>query len=398
MRLNRLNHLQLRRRRSDRRRGAGLRDALVVLTLHYLATCLAADGAMSELDPAAPYGASISDPVTHTVDFRVIVTPPYHCELLKVWLPLPQSDAGQTISDSRLSTFPMEVEPQVGAEPVYGNRFAYFEFHHPEGAQIIQHQFTAVVSELQWHVNPAEVREVHEWPATFEPYLQPQSVEDQSELDTVLQGIREDRTGSARLLAAIDWVDANLEYDHVRASLRADANHAFALRRGHCSDYHGLCATMGRALGSPTRVTYGLSLFPKNSPSHCKLEAFLPGYGWVSYDVSETQKLIAKIGARDDLSAEAKARLTARTRERLHSGFRENSWLLLTKGTGYDLVPPARRPVDVVRTIYAEADGVPLPDPDPANRELTSFSWMTAHRYVADRPFKKPFSDLSTLE
>jgi ATP-dependent helicase HrpA len=33
---------------------------------------------------------------------------------------------------------------------------------------------------------------------------------------------------------------------------------------------------MGRTLGFPTRVTYGIALFPKNSPSHCKLEALLP--------------------------------------------------------------------------------------------------------------------------
>ena len=29
-------------------------------------------------------------------------------------------------------------------------------------------------------------------------------------------------------------------------------------------------------------MTYGINPFPKNSPSHCKLEAYLPPYGWVS--------------------------------------------------------------------------------------------------------------------
>ena len=45
---------------------------------------------------------------------------------------------------------------------------------------------------------------------------------------------------------------------------------------------------MGRALGYPTRMTYGINPFPKNSPSHCKMEAFLPPYGWVAFDVSDT--------------------------------------------------------------------------------------------------------------
>ena len=79
-------------------------------------------------DAGLPYLARRSDPVTHEVDFSVVVTPPYHTKVLKVWLPLPQSDAGQEISESELSTFPLEVTPQIAAEPVYGNRFAYFEF------------------------------------------------------------------------------------------------------------------------------------------------------------------------------------------------------------------------------------------------------------------------------
>jgi hypothetical protein len=154
---------------------------------------------------------------------------------------------------------------------------------------------------------------------------------------------------------------------------------------------------MGRALGYPTRVTYGLSLFPKNSPSHCKLEAFLPPYGWVSFDVSETQKLIHKIGANDELEARQKERLVAAARDRLHRGFRENCWLLVTQGTDYDLAPKASQAVQVVRTIYAEADGRPLPDPDPANPEQQEFAWMTVHKYTADRAFKLPFDDVSTL-
>lgn len=63
----------------------------------------------------------------------------------------------------------------------------------------------------------------------------------------------------------------------------------------------------------------------------------------------------------------------------------------------YELAPKASRPVRVVRTAYIEADGVPLPDPDPANIEKREFAWMTVHHYQADKPFKLPFKDLSTL-
>lgn len=348
--------------------------------------------------PDAPYTAERSDPVTHEVDFSVVVTPPYHCHVLKVWIPVPQSDVAQQISEGRFSTFPMQVKPQINSEPVYGNRFAYFEFHDPKGAQIIRHRFKAKVWNLRWNLDPESVQDVESWTKSFQPYLRPQFLSDEKQFDALLKQIVPKRRGIVTDLASIfQWIDGNLTYDHVNASLKADANHAISERRGHCSDYHGLCATMGRALGYPTRVTYGLALYPKNSPSHCKVEAFLPPYGWVSFDLSETQKMIKKILAHDGLSGAEKETLAAAARKRLLSGFRENSWLLLTKGTEYDLVPKATQPVRVVRTAYVEADGQPLPDPDPANIEKYEFAWMTLHKYKADKEFQLPFKDLSTL-
>jgi hypothetical protein len=199
------------------------------------------------------------------------------------------------------------------------------------------------------------------------------------------------------MFRVMDWIDSNLTYDHIKASLKADPEFAFTNRRGHCSDYHGLCSEMGRALGYPARVTYGLQLFPKNSPSHCRVEIFLPPHGWVSFDVSETQRLAASIVKNKELNEDEKQRLIEAARTRLRRGFRENSWLLVTKGSNYELAPKAAKPAHVVRTIYAEADGEALPDPDPANVEQREFGWMTFHKYSSDKPFKQPFKDISTL-
>jgi transglutaminase-like putative cysteine protease len=291
------------------------------------------------------------------------------------------------------------VDMKVAQEPVYGNRFGYFEYRSPQGAQIIRHRFTAKVWELRWSLDPKEVTAVDAWPAAFQPYLKPHAIAHEEQFAQTLQRIVPNRGSAADdLIRVLRWVDGNVIYDHANASLRADPEHAFTQLRGHCSDYHGLCAAMGRALGYPTRVTYGLALFPKNSPSHCKLEAFLPPYGWVSFDVSETQKLIRKIASNDKLSSEERESLIEAARDRLHGGFRENSWLLVTQGTDYELAPKASQPAPVVRTIYAEADGQPLPDPDPANPNQREFAWMTVHKYTADKPFKLPFEDAASLE
>lgn len=344
-----------------------------------------------------PYQAALSNQTTCEVDFSAVVTPPYGCKVLKVWMPLPPSDQAQQIRNARLSTFPMRVKPQIATESVYGNRFAYFEFHEPKGAQIIRHRFQATVSNLNWNVDLAKVTDVADWPESFKPYLQSPQLEQQRELEKTLAEItQQPKRGPGVLVAAMRWVNDNLEYDHDQASLRADPDHALAFRRGHCSDYHGLCATLGRSLGFPTRVTYGLSLFPKNSPSHCKLEAFLPPYGWVSFDLSETQKLVEKIQAAGNLSDTEKKTLAEAAWQRLQRGYRENSWLLVTRGTNYELAPKASRPVAVVRTIYAEADGEPLPEPDPANRQQREFGWMTVHHYVAEQPLQH-YGDLEPL-
>ncbi|HEX5104676.1 MAG TPA: transglutaminase domain-containing protein [Pirellulaceae bacterium] len=371
-----------------------------VLALWFFGSCFLDFSAAADLDPALPYQAERSSPVTYDVDFSVVVTPPYHTHVLKVWLPLPQSDAAQDVSESRLSTFPLEVRPAIARETQFGNQFAYFEFHEPQGAQIVRHQFCVKSWELRWKLDPEKIQAVKEWPASFDRYRRSESQAvqvDERFHDLLRTIVPQSRGGLQDLAAVMRWSTEHLTYDHHDASLRADSVRMLEQQRGHCSDYHGFCAAMGRALGYPTRVAYGINTFPKNSPSHCKLEAFLPPYGWVSFDVSETQKLVHAIRKDAKLSDDEKANLAKAATARLTSGFRDNTWFCLTRGTDYDLAPPASKRVPVVRTAYIEADGVPLPDPDPADPERREFAWMTVHKYTPDRQVPYPFKDFRTL-
>ena len=352
-------------------------------------------------DPAQPYSAERSSPVTYDTELVVTVTPPAKTQLLKVWMPIPLNDQGQDVSSSEFTTFPERVQPQFNTEPVFGNRFAYFEFPDPLGAQILRHTFQVTVWELRWNLDPARIQAFVEWPDSFAPYRrsEDQSVVFDARFETLLLDIvpvRHNPLDDFR--SVMTFVDRNFTYDHAHASLQASSVHALELRRGHCSDYHGFCAAMGRLLNSPTRITYGINTFPKSSPSHCKLEAFLPPFGWVSFDVSGTQKLAQAIHANQDLSnAERKTLIDAANR-RLMQGFRDNTWFVQTRGTDYQLIPPARGPVPVVRTIYAEADGQPLSDPDPSNSQEKKFAWMTSHRFVTDHPISYPFKDTHSLK
>lgn len=351
------------------------------------------------LDPALPYQARKSNPVTYDVDFEVIVTAPAHTKLLKVWLPLPQTDAAQRVEEKDLATFPDPTEPRIATEKVFGNQFAYFEFARPEGAKIIRHRLKITTWELHWDVDPDRVARVERWPAGFAPYLRSDHsvVVDDRFREAAREAVPRPHGEARDLAEAFAWVRHTMRYDHSAASLRASSEHALTTHAGHCSDFHGLCAALGRAMGYPTRVTYGINPFPKNSPSHCKMEAYLPPYGWVSFDVAETYNLVTAIGKDDALDAGKKERLIDAATERLRHGFRDNTWYLQTRGTDYELAPPASRRVPVVRTAYAEADGVPLPDPDPANPNQHTFAWMTAHRYTPDHPVTYPFKDYGSL-
>jgi transglutaminase-like putative cysteine protease len=368
--------------------------ALLALALLPLASTSA------EPDPNQPYSATRSDPVTYDIDFRVIVTAPQNTKKLRVWVPIPSSDKGQEVKPGTFTTFPTDVKPTTHTENVFGNTFAYFEFDNPQGAQIISHSFKATVWEQRWNVDPAKVARVEKWPAPFDIYRRSEAqvvVNDKLKklADTIASGRPNPAAELSEILA---WANENLTYDHTNTSLVASAEHALEKKRGDCSDYHGLCASLGRSLGLPTRVAYGLHLFPKNLPCHCKLEAFLPPYGWVSFDVSETQRLIKLIEANPELKPTEKTALARAATERLRSGFRDNTWLLHSKGTDYDLAPRARAKVPLVATIYAEADGKPLPLPDPADPTKREFSWMTAHKYTPDRALSYPFRDWKGLK
>ena len=352
-----------------------------------------------ELTPTAPYRAQRSDPVNYDVDYRVTITAPSGTKQLKVWVPIPQDDLGQKVEAGEFSVFPAEVKPTFHSEKVFGNRFAYFEFDAPQGAQIISHRFKATVWELRWDVDPKQVTKVEKWPASFEPYRRTEkAVIVDPRFTKLANEIAAGRKGTiSELDAVMDWVQDNMTYDHSNTSLIASSEHALSKKRGDCSDYHGLCSSLGRALGVPTRVTYGLHLFPKNLPCHCKLEAFLPPYGWVSFDVSETQRLVQAIRADRKLDEETTTKLVKAAIERLRHGFRDNTWLLQTKGTDFELVPPASQKVPLIASIYAEADGKPLPFPDPADPTKREFSWMTSHKYQADRAVKYPFRNWDSL-
>src|SRR5262245_14524590 len=174
-----------------------------------------------QLDPDQPYApARKVNPVTYDVEFAAIVTAQYHTKTLRVWMPIPPSDAIQEVSGSEFSTFPMQVKPQIGTEEKFGNKFAYFEFDHPEGGQIIKHKFTIKVYEARRDVEPAKVAAVKQWPPGFDKYLkgEAQSVVINDQVKNLAQlWVPKPQGPATDISAVIFGVNGFMKYDHVIA-------------------------------------------------------------------------------------------------------------------------------------------------------------------------------------
>src|ERR1700749_1336859 len=102
-----------------------MRGRIAIILALIIAPCLlgrarfATAAETAALDPALPYQAERSNPVSYDVDFSIVVTPPYHAKQLRVWIPVPQSDVGQEYTEGTWTTFPMTVEPKLGTENVF---------------------------------------------------------------------------------------------------------------------------------------------------------------------------------------------------------------------------------------------------------------------------------------
>ena len=100
-----------------------------------------------------PYAGIRSQPVAYDVDFRVVVTAPQNTKRLRVWVPIPPSDAIQTVESLGWSVFPNDIKPMIATESLFGNTFAYFEFAQPQGAYIIEHRFRVSTAEVRWNID-----------------------------------------------------------------------------------------------------------------------------------------------------------------------------------------------------------------------------------------------------
>ena len=89
------------------------------------------------------------------------------------------------------------------------------------------------------------------------------------------------------------WVEENVKYDlnTLTATSSQKASWVLENRQGVCDEMTSLFVAMARSVGIPARFVSGISyttseLFDENWQPHGWAEAYFPGIGWVSFDIT----------------------------------------------------------------------------------------------------------------
>jgi transglutaminase-like putative cysteine protease len=272
----------------------------ILLASSILSLCIIALGvAVSALLPQAK-----SD-VRHFEFTYLVRVPkvPADAKTLRVWIPLPQSDPYQTISELKIQS-PLPYTRH--REPEYGNEYLHLE----TSAAKIQEPWEV---QLRFHVARREHRVVlsgtasmpasgDDPPPEVARFLSPDRL---VPIGGVIAALSEQETRGLKdplkkARAIYNYVVSTMRYDKSGEGWgRGDAIFACTAKRGNCTDFHSLFIGMMRAAGIPARFEIGFPL-PANQQEgavpgyHCWAEFYLQPYGWIPVDASEAWKDPAK--------------------------------------------------------------------------------------------------------
>lgn len=228
-------------------------------------------------------------------DYQVKIFP--HDGELALWLPAPRTDAYQRILSTRVSSPVLYSSAQ---DPVHRNRILHVVL--PGSAEECD---VAVRYEIERSVRQApstpDSSTDLESETNLARYLEPDSRVpiDGPVVEDAVRAVSRDASPRDRARQIFDNLLATLAYDSAgctpdRAHELGDLAIACDIKRGTCTEFHGLFVAQARALGIPARFAFGFNV-PKKPEGqiagyHCWSEVFLPGIGWFAVDVSEAWK------------------------------------------------------------------------------------------------------------
>lgn len=203
----------------------------------------------------------------------------------RMWIPLPQSDAFQTVTVGAIET---PGAHRYLTDERYGNKVLFLELTPEHGGQGIELRFN--VKRREKGAYPEEDQPPQTWLAAER--LVPES----DEFKRIAAEVLGEREG--------DLVRARLLYDHTIDRMRymrygegygqGDAVYACDSATGNCTDFHSYFIALARAANIPARFAIGAAIPSERNEGgvdgyHCWAEFYAEGKWW-PVDISEADK------------------------------------------------------------------------------------------------------------
>ncbi len=216
-------------------------------------------------------------------------------KLVRAWLPIPQSNAHQTVSDLKITT---PYSYTIYRENGYYNKILRLEVKGkvPESLVVSVSFNLSRDAYSVWNESDGTRDDVTEEALSrylFSDRLVPIIGQIKEEAEKV---VTKEMTDLQKAKAIYEYVSGNLTYDKSGTGWgQGDAVFACNSLRGNCTDFHSLFIGMARAVGVPARFVMGFPL-PKGKNQgeilgyHCWAEFYVKGMGWIPVDASEASQ------------------------------------------------------------------------------------------------------------
>ncbi len=218
-------------------------------------------------------------------DFLYMATLPEITEPARMWLPIPTSDAFQTVE---VSSMEIPGKSQILKEQKYGNQILFVDLDREDSNKNV---------ELIFHVRRVE-KDAYVEPQTVpEKYLEPNRLVPLNEdFKSIAEDVVKGKNGDlVRARALYDYVIDNMSYIRNGEGWgQGDATYACNVKTGNCTDFHSYFIALARSISIPARFSIGASIPSSRDEGgihsyHCGAEFYAEGKWW-PVDISEADK------------------------------------------------------------------------------------------------------------
>lgn len=220
--------------------------------------------------------------------FSYEVTLPEITEAAKIWVPVPQTDAFQSIEILKIET---PVAHQFLKESYYGNSVLFMELGPAESGKKL---------ELVYNVDRKE-KHPYDDDSDISRYLDPNILLPIGDrFETLADSIIGDKRNDGSLMQAralYDYIIDNMKYIKAGTYGTGDAVYACDALTGNCTEFHSLFISLARSAGIPSRFAVGAGIPSDRDDGgidgyHCWAEFYAEGKWW-PVDISEANKYTA---------------------------------------------------------------------------------------------------------